>query len=48
MEHQEQARSQSRQAPRGPMGRGMGRGAGEKAKDFTGTWKKLLLYCRNI
>ena len=46
MEHQEQARSRSRQAPRGPMGRGMGRGAGEKAKDFTGTWKKLLLYCR--
>ncbi|WP_347561952.1 ABC transporter ATP-binding protein [Ruminococcus sp. Marseille-P6503] len=24
----------------------MGRGAGEKAKDFTGTWKKLLLYCK--
>lgn len=29
---------------RGP---GMGRGAGEKAKDFTGTWKKLIGYCRN-
>ena len=33
--------------PRGPMGgRGMGRGAGEKAKDFAGTWKKLLRYCK--
>ncbi len=32
--------------PRGPMGGRMGRGAGEKAKDFTGTWKKLLLYCK--
>lgn len=29
---------------RGP---GMGRGAGEKAKDFTGTWKKLIGYCRS-
>jgi len=28
--------------PRGPMGRGMG----EKAKDFKGTWKKLLIYCK--
>ena len=35
-----------RTPPRGPMGRGMGRGAGEKAKDFTGTWKKLLSYCK--
>ena len=29
----------------GPMGRGPARG-GEKAKDFVGTWKKLLAYCR--
>ena len=25
---------------------GPGRGPGEKARDFKGTWKKLLLYCR--
>lgn len=24
----------------------MARGGAEKARDFTGTWKKLLLYCR--
>lgn len=27
----------------GPMG---GRGVGEKSKDFVGTWKKLILYCK--
>lgn len=37
---------QNRSARRGMMGRGhMGRG-GEKANDFKGTWKKLLIYCR--
>lgn len=30
---------------RGPGGPGMGR-SHEKAKDFTGTWKRLLLFCR--
>ena len=40
------ANAPRRGMPRGPMGGGMGRGAGEKAKDFTGTWKKLLLYCK--
>ena len=39
--------NRQRSAGRGMMGgRGGMRGAGEKAKDFTGTWKKLLLYCR--
>ncbi len=28
---------------RGP---GMHRGSGEKARDFTGTWKKLIIYCK--
>ena len=46
MEQQEYKPSQGQQAVRRPGGRGMGRGAGERAKDFTGTWKKLLLYCR--
>lgn len=31
---------------RGPMGGGRGNMTGEKAKDLTGTWKKLLLYCK--
>lgn len=32
---------------RAPMhGHGMGRGPAEKSKDYTGTWKKLLWYCR--
>ncbi len=39
--------NRQRPAGRGMMGgRGGMRGAGEKAKDFRGTWKKLLLYCR--
>ena len=39
--------NRQRPAGRGMMGgRGGMRGPGEKAKDFTGTWKKLLLYCR--
>ena len=29
----------------GMRGPGM-RGGGERARDFTGTWKKLILYCR--
>ncbi|HIS32041.1 MAG TPA: ABC transporter ATP-binding protein [Candidatus Limivivens intestinipullorum] len=33
--------------PGNMRGPGMGRGAGEKAKDFTGTWKKLIGYCRS-
>lgn len=35
------------QRPSRPMGHGGMRGGGEKAKDFTGTWKKLLNYCKN-
>ena len=31
----------------GVRGPGMRRGGGEKAKNFTGTWKKLILYCKN-
>ena len=32
---------------RRPAGRGPGRRVrGEKAQDFTGTWKKLLAYCQ--
>lgn len=36
------------QAPRRPTPRGPGRrmGGGEKPKDFIGTWKKLLIYCK--
>ena len=32
--------------PSGGRGPGMARAGAEKARDFTGTWKKLLLYCR--
>ncbi|MDE6004222.1 MAG: ABC transporter ATP-binding protein/permease [Oscillospiraceae bacterium] len=35
------------QRPPKVMGHGGMRGGGEKAKDFTGTWKKLLKYCKN-
>lgn len=31
--------------PAGMHGHGMRRGGGEKAKNFTGTWKKLIQYC---
>lgn len=31
--------------PAGMHGPGMRRGGGEKAKNFTGTWKKLIQYC---
>ncbi|WP_313180862.1 ABC transporter ATP-binding protein [Lacrimispora sp.] len=31
----------------GPMGGSAGMGGGEKAKDFTGTWGKLIRYCRS-
>ena len=45
MERKEYTFGQNQQRPmrRGPGGR---MGGGEKAKDFVGTWKKLLLYCR--
>ena len=36
---------QNRPAARGPMGR-RSMGGGEKPKDFIGTWKKLLGYCK--
>ncbi|HIV24440.1 MAG TPA: ABC transporter ATP-binding protein [Candidatus Scatomonas pullistercoris] len=32
--------------PSGGRGPGMARAGAEKARGFTGTWKKLLLYCR--
>lgn len=38
-------RTKNRPPMRGPMGGGMGMG-GEKAKDFKGTWGKLIRYCR--
>lgn len=31
----------------GPMSSSAGMGGGEKAKDFTGTWGKLIRYCRS-
>ena len=34
--------------PRGPMGRGPGARAGEKAKDFKGSIKKLINYCKPL
>ena len=37
-------RSQSSRRMGGPLGMGMG---GEKAKDFKGTWGKLIRYCKN-
>ena len=45
MERKEYELGQAQQRPmrRGPGGR---MGGGEKARDFTGTWKTLLLYCR--
>lgn len=33
--------------PRGGMGGPPGMGSGETAKDFKGTWGKLILYCKN-
>ena len=39
----EMGQAQRRPVRRGPGGR---MGGGEKAKDFVGTWKKLLLYCK--
>ncbi len=38
-------RTPNRIPMRGPMGRGMTM-SGEKAKDFKGTWSKLLRYCK--
>ena len=38
--------SPATQGPPGGRGPGMARAGAEKARDFTGTWKKLLLYCR--
>ena len=45
MERKEYEIGQAQQRPmrRGPGGR---MGGGEKAKDFVGTWKKLLIYCK--
>ncbi len=45
MERKEHEFGQTQQRPmrRGPGGRMVG---GEKAKDFLGTWKKLLIYCK--
>jgi len=34
--------------PHGPMGRGQGMMGGEKAKDFKGTWGKLIRYSRRF
>ena len=36
----------NRTKPSAAHGPRMARGKGEKARDFTGTWKKLLFYCR--
>ena len=36
----------NRTKPSAAHGSRMARGRGEKARDFTGTWKKLLFYCR--
>lgn len=41
----EEKQYQAKPVMRGPGGHGM-RGGGEKAKDFTGTWKKLISYCQ--
>ena len=38
--------NRQRPAGHGMMGGRAMRGAGEKARDFSGTWKKLLWYCR--
>ena len=40
--------SNHRSAPHTHGGPGMHRGNGEKAKDFTGTWKKLIIYCKRF
>ncbi|MDE5768481.1 MAG: ABC transporter ATP-binding protein/permease [Oscillospiraceae bacterium] len=41
----EEKQYQAKPAMRAPGGHGM-RGGGEQAKDFTGTWKKLIVYCK--
>ena len=40
--------SNQRRAGRGPAGHGPMRGSGEKAKDFKGTFKKLMSYLRSF
>ena len=40
--------SNQRRAARGPAGHGPMRGSGEKAKDFKGTFKKLMSYLRSF
>ncbi|MEA5015048.1 MAG: ABC transporter ATP-binding protein [Candidatus Limiplasma sp.] len=40
-------KSQNRGPMGGPMGGPPGIGSGEKAKDFKGTWGKLIRYCKN-
>lgn len=44
MEHKKYSANHSAR-PAGMHGPGMRRGGGEKAKNFTGTWKKLIQYC---
>lgn len=39
-------RQTARPAHGGMGGHGMGRGGGEKSKDFVGSWKKLMGYCK--
>lgn len=43
---EQNTRSQRSGPVGGPMG-GAGMGSGEKAKDFTGTWGKLIRYCKS-
>lgn len=49
MDKKEYEIGQAQQRPmrRGPGGPGGRMGGGEKPKDLIGTWKKLLIYCRN-
>ena len=44
---EQNTRSQRSGPVGGPMGAPGGMGSGEKAKDFTGTWGKLIHYCKS-
>ena len=46
MEKKQYEHRPSRPMHKGPGGPPPGMGGGEKAKDFKGTWKKLIGYCR--
>ena len=46
MSNEQSYRAPRRRGPRGPMGGGMM--PGEKAKDFKGSFRKLLLILENI